>query len=166
MPTILIVGGTSEAERDKWDEEQKMLDRLRKGLDVQDSVVFMGSLTHDKLASYYNAASMYLPCHLLMQQQDFHLMPSHYESFGLSALEALASGIPSIGTIKGGTAHIIRDGIDGYLVDPKDHASIASKMLSLVENPEEARMVRSPLTFLKSIDGSIRKRKGFPIFLE
>lgn len=149
MPTILIVGGSSEEEREKWEEEQSILDRHRKDLGVQDSIVFMGSLTHDKLASYYNAASMYSLCGILTLQ-DFHLMPSHYESFGLSALEALASGIPSIGTLSGGTAHIIRDGIDGYLVDPKDHVALASKILLLAQNPEKSRMVRISPIFLTS----------------
>lgn len=64
-----------------------------------------------------------------------------YESFGMSALEALASGIPSIGTKTGGTAHIIRDGVDGYLVDPRNLAELAEKMLCLILNPDLARKV-------------------------
>lgn len=78
---------------------------------------------------------------ITFNKQDFHLMPSFYESFGMSALEALASGIPSIGTIKGGTAHIIRDGVDGFLVDPEDQEKLADLMLFLSENPGKAHTV-------------------------
>jgi glycosyltransferase involved in cell wall biosynthesis len=68
-------------------------------------------------------------------------MPSFYESFGMSALEALASGVPSIGTTTGGTVHIIRDGVDGFLVDPTDQEKLADLMLFLSKNPRKAQRV-------------------------
>lgn len=60
LPKILIVGGKKEQEMSEWDEEQLALDRLREELGVKDLVTFLGSLPHEQLCLYYNAASMFL----------------------------------------------------------------------------------------------------------
>ena len=51
----------------------------------------------------------------LLASADLFLLPSSSESFGLSALEALASGVPVIGTNAGGMPEVVRDGETGVL---------------------------------------------------
>lgn len=53
----------------------------------------------------------------LLPAADVFLLPSEYESFGLAALEAMASGVVPIATRAGGLPEVIRDGEDGVLVD-------------------------------------------------
>jgi L-malate glycosyltransferase len=56
---------------------------------------------------------------------DVLLVPSWEEPFGLVVLEGMASGIPVIATAAGGPLEIIRSGVDGILVPPRDAAALA-----------------------------------------
>jgi N-acetyl-alpha-D-glucosaminyl L-malate synthase BshA len=58
----------------------------------------------------------------LLPLADLFLLPSHHESFGLSALEAMACGVIVIATDHGGTREVIEDGRTGFLRDPTDLA--------------------------------------------
>ncbi|MFU8826348.1 MAG: glycosyltransferase, partial [Brevefilum sp.] len=53
---------------------------------------------------------------------------SHYESFGMVALEAMACGTPVIASRVGGLAHLIKDGETGYFVPAQDPEALAEKL--------------------------------------
>jgi N-acetyl-alpha-D-glucosaminyl L-malate synthase BshA len=61
----------------------------------------------------------------LLASADLFLLPSEKESFGLTALEALASGVPVIGCRTGGLPEVVRDGETGVLRDVGDVESMA-----------------------------------------
>jgi N-acetyl-alpha-D-glucosaminyl L-malate synthase BshA len=61
----------------------------------------------------------------LLASADLFLLPSEKESFGLTALEALASGVPVIGCRTGGLPEVVRDGETGILRDVGDVESMA-----------------------------------------
>ena len=61
---------------------------------------------------------------------DVLLVPSWEEPFGLVVLEAMASGIPVIATAAGGPLDIIRSGVDGILVPPRNPKALAEAILS------------------------------------
>jgi len=91
---------------------------MRRGL--SDKVIFLGK------------QNMVVP---ILACLDLLLMPSEDESFGLAALEALACGVPVIGTLKTGLVEVISEGKNGYLLNIGDTRSMATKALSLLKNP-------------------------------
>ncbi len=64
------------------------------------------------------------------------LLPSDAESFGLAALEAMACGVPVIGTAKGGLPEVVQDGINGYLRPVGDVEGMAKAAMSLLSDAD------------------------------
>jgi N-acetyl-alpha-D-glucosaminyl L-malate synthase BshA len=67
----------------------------------------------------------------LIRLADVLLMPSEMESFGLAALEAMACGVPAVGTRVGGVPELITDGEDGFLEAVGDVAAQAARVVQL-----------------------------------
>ena len=63
---------------------------------------------------------------------DVFVLPSFVESFGVSILEALLSGVPVVATRVGGIPSIISDGQTGLLVDPGDHQQLADAIVRII----------------------------------
>ena len=70
---------------------------------------------------------------------DLFLLPSAYESFGLSALEAMSCGLAVIATEIGGLAEVVTPGVDGWLCHVGDCQCMAERAGDLLTNPEKAR---------------------------
>lgn len=117
----VVVGGGNEKQRGRWNAEQRRLHALRVGRGVEHSVHFVGAQPQERLPLFYAAA-------------DIVTMPSHYESFGMAALEGLACGRPVVATSAGGPAYIIEDGISGLLTPPDDPAALANRLEGLLED--------------------------------
>jgi len=66
---------------------------------------------------------------------DIFVLASHSETFGMVLQEAMAMGVPAIGTDSGGVPEIIADGATGLLVPPKDPRAIADAILRLYRDP-------------------------------
>lgn len=96
--SVFVVGGVSNS-----DPELNRLQSMAVELGIEDKVTFTGVLEHSILPDYYRAA-------------DVFVLPSHYESFGLVALEAMACGLPVIVSRVGGLKHIVNNGHTGYLI--------------------------------------------------
>jgi L-malate glycosyltransferase len=72
----------------------------------------------------------------VLRATDLLLVPSWREAFGRSALEAMAMGLPVIATDTGGTAEIVRDGVDGIVLPPRDPDAWADAIDELVARPD------------------------------
>jgi len=70
-------------------------------------------------------------------------MPSHYESFGMVALEAMACGTPVVASQIGGLAFLVQDGVTGYFVPYGDAGLLADRLSQLILNPELRRQMGS-----------------------
>ncbi len=95
---LVVVGGDGPQAA-----STRSLTRLAGALDIQDRVTFTGPVDQRVLPNYYSA------CDLLA-------VPSHYESFGLVVLEALACGRPVVATPVGAVETIIQPGVNGLIV--------------------------------------------------
>jgi hypothetical protein len=62
----------------------------------------------------------------------------HAAPLGVVYMEAMAAGVPTIGTRAGGVGEIITDGHDGLLVPPRDPAALAAAVERLIDEPEFA----------------------------
>ena len=65
---------------------------------------------------------------------DLFLLPSEYESFGLAALEAMATGAPVVATKAGGIPEIIQNGINGYLSEIGDIEGMSQNAITILSN--------------------------------
>jgi len=111
LPSVLVMVGDGP-DRPAAEEEARLLG-------VEHSVSFLGKL--DQIAPLLAAA-------------DLFLLPSQSESFGLSALEALASGVPVVGSNTGGLPEVVRDGETGILCAVGDVAGMAAASLQILSD--------------------------------
>lgn len=93
--------------------------RQIKKRDLTDRVIFLGNQSR---------VEAILPC------ADLFLIPSEEESFGLAALEALACGVPAIGTEGTGLAEVIEDYKNGFLLPLGDTTSMARAAIALLKD--------------------------------
>jgi sucrose synthase len=63
--------------------------------------------------------------------------PALCEAFGLTILESMISGVPTIGTQFGGPLEIIQDKVNGFLINPTNHESMAQKILDFVSKCDQ-----------------------------
>jgi N-acetyl-alpha-D-glucosaminyl L-malate synthase BshA len=116
VPSVLVMVGDGP---ERIDAEQEA-----RHLGVQDRVFFLGKL--EAVAP-------------LLASADLFLLPSQSESFGLSALEALATGVPVIGTRVGGLPEVVREGETGALCAVGDVDGMARAAIALLRDEAQWR---------------------------
>lgn len=92
---------------------------------------------------------------LVLQALDLYVQPSLSEGFGLSALEAMATGLPVVATRSGGLPEVVREGVTGDLVPPGDATLLARSLHSLLEDPARRAAYGR--------EGESRARREFPL---
>ena len=120
---LAIIGGDPHAKRAEMTDEMSRLQAMstRNGLD--DFVAFLGRRSQETLPYYYSAAEAVI-------------MPSHYESFGMVALEAMACGTPVVASQVGGLAFLVQDGVTGYHINVGDMDALSERLTTLLEDRE------------------------------
>jgi glycosyltransferase involved in cell wall biosynthesis len=73
---------------------------------------------------------------------DALVLPSGNEGTPVSVIEALAAGTPVVATRVGGVPDVVRDGEDGFLVDPGDTEALAARLHELATDTELRERVR------------------------
>ena len=111
----------------KGDDESR-LRSVAAALGVAKRVHLVGHLDDASLADAYATASVYVGLSRLDNSVNV-------EGFGISFVEAAASGIPSVAGNSGGVRSAVRDGETGIIVDPSDSAAAASAISTIVGDP-------------------------------
>ncbi|PVW15644.1 N-acetyl-alpha-D-glucosaminyl L-malate synthase BshA [Marixanthomonas spongiae] len=101
--------------------EKETCEKLCVEKGIENNVVFLGNSSEvDKILCF----------------SDLFLLPSEKESFGLAALEAMASGVPVISSNTGGLPEVNKNGVSGYLSDVGNVAEMADNALSILSSEE------------------------------
>ena len=121
----LIIGGGSKNPKAHEVEVKKGLTDLVASLDMGDRVTFTGYVPDEMLETYYRKARVFV-------------LPSKYEPFGMTVLEAMACDTPVVATKLGGLRHVLTDREDSLLVDPSDAHELGSAILNILMDDDLA----------------------------
>lgn len=78
----------------------------------------------------------------LLNKADVFILSSISEALPISALEAMSTGVPCILTDVGGCSDIVDEGVNGFLIPPKNPNAMADRLLFLANNPHQLRRMR------------------------
>lgn len=97
---------------------------LTKKLGIENNVVFMRQVCDTSR---------------VLSVMDVFVMPSLQEGLGLALMEAMAAGVPAVGSAVGGIKDLIQDGFNGFLVSPADPGALSKAILRLLREPDKAK---------------------------
>jgi len=118
---LLVVGKGNE----------KKYGSMAKDLGIKDHVIFTGIMAREELERIYAAS-------------DIFSILSRFDTFGVAALEAMAASVPVIVSSNVGAKDIVRQGVNGFVVDSKDSPDeIADKIKSMLEEEVQTEMARN-----------------------
>ena len=120
---LVIIGGEPNAKPEDMNAEMSRLQDMVEDLGIENFVIFLGKQDQQLLPYYYSASEIVV-------------MPSHYESFGMVALEAMACGTPVVASQVGGLAFLVRDGETGYVVPGNDVQMLAKRLVELIKDKD------------------------------
>ncbi|GIW96355.1 MAG: mannosylfructose-phosphate synthase [Pirellulaceae bacterium] len=120
---LLAVGASepTESERAQIDE----LKQLTRELGIDNSVIFRDYIPDELLANYYRAA-------------DVFALSSRYEPFGMTAVEAMACGTPTVITTEGGLWEQVKWGLDAIYANPFDPEAFGHAIATILQYPRIA----------------------------
>lgn len=121
--------------------ERCRLERLTRDLGLTANVTFMGKL--ELIEEILPSACLFM-------------LPSESESFGLSALEAMACGLPVVATRVGGLPEVVDHGVNGYLHAPGDVEAMAASIVHLFTHPADM-LAFCQRAYLRSQDFALDK---------
>jgi mannosylfructose-phosphate synthase len=126
---LVIGGGSKNPKPHEVQVKNELLDIVR-AFDLRDRVTFTGYVPDELLDPYY-------------RQCEVFVLPSKYEPFGMTVLEAMACGTAVIATKLGGIRHVLTDEQDSLLVDPSDPKQLGDAMVKLLTDEAYANGIAS-----------------------
>lgn len=135
----LVIGGDGAA--------RAALIRATAAAGLAGRVVFPGSLSRAQVAWLMRAAAVFV-------------LPSRVEPFGIVVLEALRAGRPVVVSARGGASEIVRDGVEGLVVDPCDTAALTAAIERLLSDTSLAeRLARTGTARVAEFDWASLARR-------
>jgi len=149
---LIIIGGELDADGLDKSEEMKSLRKMVTKMNLQERVAFWGSQRQDFLPYFYSAARALV-------------LPSRYESFGMAALEAMASGTPVIASRVGGLQYTVEDEESGLLFTEGDWRMLSENIREVIENRRlKDKLVKAALTRVKQYSWPKIARKVLSLY--
>ncbi len=141
---LWIVGGDIGQNQTQWSRELKKLNHLRESLHMSATVKFVPPQPQEELPYYYNAAEVLV-------------MPSHYESFGMVALEAIACGRNVIATDVTGISPILKDLPQGHVIGANNPIALSDQIEHVLDHPRNQNVTNTSVESFdwKTIAGKV-----------
>jgi D-inositol-3-phosphate glycosyltransferase len=151
---LLVIGGDPDENDVPINPEIARLKQICEETGVANLVTFLGRRSQDSLPYYYSAAEAVV-------------VPSHYESFGMVALEAMACGVPVVASQIGGLAFLIQDGVTGFTVPVDEPEPLAERLERLINEPDlRARLGHQAAETAKGYAWEIIAKRIYQIYQE
>jgi mannosylfructose-phosphate synthase len=124
----LVIGGGSPIPKQRETDIINNMHKIVAECGMRDRVHIIGYVPDELMKPYY-------------QQAQLFVLPSLFEPFGMTALEAMACGTPVIASKFGGIRNVVTYGEEGILVNPKDMQEFADAMIRLLKDRDLAEKI-------------------------
>ncbi|MGW8193906.1 MAG: HAD-IIB family hydrolase [Desulforhopalus sp.] len=131
LANLVIIAGNRDDIRDMNDESRNVIEDIMLHVDLYD---LYGKVAYPKHHKATDVAAIY---RLAALSKGVFINPALTEPFGLTLIEAAASGLPIVATEDGGPTDIIGNCHNGYLIDPLLSEDIADKLLRMLSDPQQ-----------------------------
>ncbi len=131
LANLVIVAGNRDDIGDMDEGAQEVLTDLLMAIDHYD---LYGKVAYPK---HHNASEVPVIYRIAALSKGVFVNPALTEPFGLTLIEAAASGVPIVATEDGGPRDIIGNCNNGILIDPLDSEAISAALIALLEHPRE-----------------------------
>lgn len=104
-------------------ELKNELTSLVNELGLENNIDFFGQIPHREIFQHVSRAYALI-------------LPTRFEAFGFVIIEAMSVGTPVVASMVGGIPEIVRNGVDGFLVQPDDSHALAETIINLLDHPD------------------------------
>jgi mannosylfructose-phosphate synthase len=134
---LVIAGGTADPDREEIEVIAGMKSIIKRKR-MEKNVHLIGGIPHDELPPYFRQASLFV-------------LPARYEPFGMTALEAMACGVPAVVTEYSGIRENLVDEKDCLVIDPFEPDRYADSIVRLIRDKKLAgSLVKNGLATVRS----------------
>ncbi len=124
----LVIGGGSPNPKPRELGVFASMDKIIAAAGMKDRVTRIGYVPNEMMRPFY-------------QQAEVFVMPSLFEPFGMTSQEAMACGTPVVASKFGGIRNTIRNGYNGFLVDPSNPREFADAIIGLLQDEEKCKKI-------------------------